>query len=77
MATEKELNEAIFKITLKIQSEFPELSKYMEEMPITIPTPNPSVKLKSLIDYYDSLKNLMEKYAKSHWNQGKYWGGHY
>ena len=66
MTTEKELNEAILKITLKIQSEFPELSKYIEEMPITIPTANPDVKLKSLKDYYDSLSNLLEKYTKSH-----------
>lgn len=66
MATEKELNEAILTITLKIQSEFPELSKYIEEMPVTIPTANPEVKLKNLKDYYDSLNNLIKKYAKTH-----------
>lgn len=66
MTTEKELNEAILTITLKIQSEFPELSKYIEEMPVTIPTANPEVKLKNLKDYYDSLNNLIKKYAKTH-----------
>ena len=66
MTTEKELNEAILKITLTIQSEFPELSKYIEEMPVTIPTAHPDIKLKNLADYYDSLNNVMKKYAKSH-----------
>jgi hypothetical protein len=66
MTTEKELNEAILKITLHIQSTFPELSKYIEEMPITIPTANPEIKLKNLKDYYNSLNTLVNKYAKSH-----------
>ena len=66
MTTEKELNEAILKITLTIQSEFPELSKYIEEMPVTIPTANPDINVKKLKNYYNSLNNLMKKYAKSH-----------
>ena len=37
MKTEKELNADILKKTLMIQEKFPELSKYIEEMPITIP----------------------------------------
>lgn len=40
MKTEKELNEAILKITSKIHSEYPELSKYLSEIPITIPDVN-------------------------------------
>ena len=37
MKTEKELNNDILKITLTIQEKFPELSKYIAEMPVTIP----------------------------------------
>jgi hypothetical protein len=66
MATEKELNAAILQKTLMIQEKFPELSKYIEEMPITIPTSNPEINLKQLTDYCDSLDNLMEKYAENH-----------
>jgi hypothetical protein len=66
MKTEKELNAAILQKTLMIQEKFPELSKYIEEMPITIPTSNPEINLKQLTDYYNSLENLMEKYAENH-----------
>jgi hypothetical protein len=67
MKTEKELNEAILKITLRIHNTFPELSKYIEEMPITIPNvANPEIKIKQLTDYYNSLNNLIEKYMDNH-----------
>ena len=67
MKTEKELNEAILKITLRIHNTFPELSKYIEEMPVTIPNvANPEIKIKQLTAYYDSLNNLIEKYADNH-----------
>ncbi len=67
MKTEKELNDAILKITMTINEKFPELSKYMEEMPITIPnTENPVMGNKTLTDYYDSLVALLEKYEGNH-----------
>jgi hypothetical protein len=66
MKTEKELNAAILQKTLMIQEKFPELSKYIEEMPITIPTSNPEITIKNLTSYYNSLDNLMEKYAENH-----------
>jgi hypothetical protein len=67
MKTEKELNDDILKITMTIKESFPELSKYIEEMPITIPNnSNPQINLKTLKDYYDSLDNLMKKYATNH-----------
>ena len=66
MATEKELNAAILQKTLMIQEKFPELSKYIEEMPITIPVDNSQITLKNLTDYYNSLDNLIEKYAENH-----------
>ena len=67
MKTEKELNNDILKITLTIQEKFPELSKYIAEMPVTIPDiDNPEINIKNLKDYYDSLDNLLKKYATSH-----------
>jgi CxxC motif-containing protein len=66
MKTEKELNAAILKTTLIIQEKFPELSKYIEEMPITIPVNNPEVTIKNLTNYNNSLENLIEKYAQNH-----------
>ena len=37
MKTEEQLNKEILDITLKINHQYPELSKYISEMPVTIP----------------------------------------
>lgn len=67
MKTEKELNEAILKITMKIRNEYPELNKYLLEMPATIPdVNNPKINSMVLQDYYDSLENLLKKYIPGH-----------
>lgn len=67
MKTEKELNEAILKITSKIHSEYPELSKYLSEIPITIPDVNiPEITIKVLTDYYETLENILKKYIPKH-----------
>jgi hypothetical protein len=64
MKTENEIEEAILKITMKIKTEYPELSKYLEEMPVTIPdTKNPEMNIKTLQDYYNSLESLLKKYS--------------
>lgn len=63
METEKEINAKILAITMQIQAEHPELSKLLEEMPITIPSgSDPQINLKILADYYDSLKSILKKY---------------
>lgn len=62
---EKELNSKILEITLKINDQYPELSKYLEEMPVTIPIDNkPEITLKNLSAYYESLNVLLNKYIK-------------
>ena len=64
---EKELNSKILRITLKINDQYPELSKYLEEMPVTIPVDKkPKITLKSLNAYYESLNVLLNKYIKEH-----------
>ncbi len=64
MKTVKELNRDILFITQEIQKKFPELSKYIVEMPVK----NSSIddeagNIKNLENYYDSLNNLLNKYA--------------
>lgn len=67
MKTEEEINKAILKINMKIKEEFPEISKYIQEIPITIPdTDNPEINSKILKDYYDSLIVIVKNYSKNH-----------
>ncbi len=67
MKTEDVINARILEITMQIQNEFPELSKYIAEIPITIPNePTPEISLKVLTEYYDTLQILIKDYAQSH-----------
>lgn len=67
MKTENELNQAILEITMKIRNEYPELIKYLSELPVTIPDVNkPEISCKVLTDYYESLENILKKYAPNH-----------
>ena len=60
---EKDLNSKILKITMWIKDNNPELSKYLEEMPVTIPSENdPEITLNLLKSYYESLNSLLKKY---------------
>ena len=63
MESETELNAKIMTITMQIQNEFPELSKYLNEMPVTIPTEeNPEINTKILNNYYQSLFRMLTTY---------------
>jgi hypothetical protein len=64
---ENEWNKKIIDITMKIKDQFPELSKYLTEMPVTIPDEtDPHIQLKNLKQYYDSLNAVLEKYILEH-----------
>jgi hypothetical protein len=66
MKTEAQLNADILKITLMIREKYPELSKYISEMPITIPdVESLEINVKILQDYYESLEAIMKKYAQN------------
>lgn len=66
METKNEINKDIINATLGIQTDFPELSKYINEMPVTIPNlANPEITTNNLKDYNDSLNALVTKYSKS------------
>ena len=69
MKSNKEINDDILTITMKIKDKFPELSKYLDEMPETIPNvADPHMDNKTLTDYYDSLVALLKKYETNHSN---------
>jgi tRNA U54 and U55 pseudouridine synthase Pus10 len=63
METETDLNEKILKITMAIRNEFPELSKYLDEMLDTIPDEkNPEISVGNLRAYYESIRTMLNKY---------------
>ena len=65
MKTKHELEKDITDVTNKIQVEFPELLKYINEMPIK-DSDEEEINNKNLEDYYNSLKGLLNKYAQTH-----------
>ena len=67
MLTEKEMTEAISRLTLEIREKYPEMSKYIGEMPVTNPdAEHPEINAKILTDYYDNLLAIMKRYAADH-----------
>jgi hypothetical protein len=65
----KEKNELhnFFEITMFIHTTHPELSKFIEEFPVTIPNQkNPKITIENLETYYNSLANLISKYNQNH-----------
>lgn len=64
---EKDWNAKILKITMRIKDHYPQLSQYLEEMPVTVPSENdPEMNLNQLKSYYESLNSLLEKYKADH-----------
>lgn len=67
METEEEVNEKIMKITMVIQENYPELSKFLNEMPITIPIDShPEVNIQNLQKYYETLLTFFRNYVTEH-----------
>ena len=67
METEAEINAKIMKLTMVISENYPELMKYLNEMPITIPIDsNPEINAKNLQKYYDNLLDIFRKYVAEH-----------
>ena len=64
---EADLNAKILEVTMSIRQEFPELSKFIEEMPVTVPDKkDPAVTLTNLKGYHESLGLMLNKYRKDH-----------
>jgi len=67
MKTEIILIEKIMSITALIKEKHPELMQFIDEMPVTIPDENnPQLDAKALIEYYNSLNDLLKKYDIEH-----------
>ena len=67
MKTAAELEKDIVNITMKMQKEFPELSKYIKEMPSDFSGKgDDEINIKSLKEYHNSLVEMFEKYSKTH-----------
>jgi hypothetical protein len=65
--TEKVLNYRILHVTMTISHKYPELSKYLDEIPVTIPVNKfPEITLKDLRAYHESLRAIMSKYILEH-----------
>ncbi len=67
MKTEMDWNQDILRITMEIDQKFPELTKYINEIPVKIPEKdNKRINTKNLEDYYFSLVDIVNKYSKTH-----------
>jgi hypothetical protein len=67
MKTAAEWEHDIANITLKIHNEFPELSKYISEMPDSFSEKdNDELDTKHFKEYYNSLEELIFEYNKTH-----------
>tara|TARA_R110000868_G_scaffold214423_2_gene464516 strand:+ start:211 stop:441 length:231 start_codon:yes stop_codon:yes gene_type:complete len=63
----QELTKEINELTLRIEQEYPELYKYLDETPVTIPCcEHPELTVKTFSDYLDSLKNLLQNHIETH-----------
>jgi hypothetical protein len=59
----RDLNLKIMQVTTEIKDHYPELTKFLEEMPVTTPDEqNVDITLKSLKSYYDSLNSILNSY---------------
>lgn len=65
MKTKQELEQRILDITAIIRKQFPELSKYINEMPDNNDE-NQAVNMESLAAYHESLAQLVSNYANAH-----------
>ncbi|WP_308990892.1 hypothetical protein QLS71_012320 [Mariniflexile litorale] len=67
MKTKAELEQDIISITIKIHTEFPELSKYIAEMPENESGRDTDrMSKKNFKEYYNSLLELLLEYSKTH-----------
>lgn len=67
MNTITTIEKNIFNITMKIHKEFPELSKYIAELPEHfLGKDNKQLETKNFKEYYNSLEVLLSEYAKAH-----------
>ena len=64
--TELNILNDISSLTRRIEEEYPELEKYLDESRSTLPKddPNPKLSIEELQNYRDSLQNMIAKYRE-------------
>ncbi|MDW5290688.1 hypothetical protein [Formosa sp. PL04] len=63
----KTILQEISDITYTIETDYPELYKYLDEQPITIPAfEHPNMNKKLMKEYLKELKELLESYVVTH-----------
>lgn len=61
--TQEDWTRKILELTATISKHYPELTKYIEEMTITIPNDkHPEISMASLRSYYDSINTMLINY---------------
>jgi len=72
MKSKEELNKDILETTAKIQENYPELTKFADEMRVTIPSEqDPQINAIELADYSNSLQTIAAGYAQNTQNTKK------
>lgn len=67
MKTIAELEQDILQVSMKIRQDYPELSKYIKEIPLKISAKDKDlINIKNLTEYYDSLVNIIAEYSTTH-----------
>ena len=67
MESENKINSDILNTTMAIHASFPELSRFIEEMPVTIPdVAIPVINAENLKEYNDSLQHILTSYTVTH-----------
>lgn len=67
MKTMQELLSEIMLLTNHIETEYPELYRYLDENPMTIPASNhPNINKKTMEEYMDSLKQMLQHHLETH-----------
>jgi hypothetical protein len=63
----KSIQKEITQLTFTIESKYPELYRFLDEEPITIPNmARPEIDTEIMQDYLESLKQILENYKGSH-----------
>ena len=70
METSRRLNYNILKTTVAIAAIYPELSKYIEEMPVRFSAHDAKITSADLSGYLESLNSFLNRYSKSHPTKG-------
>ena len=67
MSQLQSIEDEIIKLTTLIESMYPELYKFLEENPLTIPSViHPNINTKVMEDYLESLDQLLKHHIETH-----------